>query len=425
MHDIKFIREHPDRFDLALKRRGIAPLAEEIVALDKARRDVQSALQDKQSRRNDASRQIGQIKAQGGDADAIMREVAQLKTDIPALEAQDAELEAQLHEHLISLPNMLDDVVPDGEDETQNELVREVGEKPQFSFTPKDHVDIGEALGGMDFPLAAKLSGARFVVLKGQLARLERALAAFMLDVHTQEHGYLEILPPALVTTQTMTGTGQLPKFAEDLFRTSDDRWLIPTAEVPLTNFAADQIIPQDELPMRLTAFTPCFRAEAGSAGRDTRGLIRQHQFSKVELVSIVDETQSEAELERMTACAETILQRLGLAYRVLRLCSGDTGFSARQTLDIEVWLPGQDDGKGMYREISSCSNCGPFQARRMKARTRSSSEAPTAFVHTLNGSALAIGRCMIAIIENGQQEDGTVLLPEVLHGYMGCDRLG
>lgn len=425
MHDIKFIREHPDRFDLALKRRGIAPLAEEIVALDKARRDVQSALQDKQSRRNDASRQIGQIKAQGGDADAIMREVAQLKTDIPALEAQDAELEAQLHEHLISLPNMLDDVVPDGEDETQNELVREVGEKPQFSFTPKDHVDIGEALGGMDFPLAAKLSGARFVVLKGQLARLERALAAFMLDVHTQEHGYLEILPPALVTTQTMTGTGQLPKFAEDLFRTSDDRWLIPTAEVPLTNFAADQIIPQDELPMRLTAFTPCFRAEAGSAGRDTRGLIRQHQFSKVELVSIVDETQSEAELERMTACAETILQRLGLAYRVLRLCSGDTGFSARQTLDIEVWLPGQDDGKGMYREISSCSNCGPFQARRMKARTRASSEAPTAFVHTLNGSALAIGRCMIAIIENCQQEDGTVLLPEVLHGYMGCDRLG
>jgi len=425
MHDIKFIREHPDKFDLALSRRGIAPLADEITALDKARRDVQSSLQEKQSRRNDASRQIGQIKAQGGDADEIMREVAQLKTDIPALEAQDAELEAKLHEHLISLPNILDDVVPDGEDETQNELVREVGIKPQFSFTPKDHVDIGEALGGMDFPLAAKLSGARFVVLKGQLARLERALAAFMLDVHTQEHGYLEILPPALVTTQTMTGTGQLPKFAEDLFRTSDDRWLIPTAEVPLTNFAADQIIPKDELPMRLTAFTPCFRAEAGSAGRDTRGLIRQHQFSKVELVSIVDETESDAELERMTACAETILQRLGLAYRVLRLCSGDTGFSARQTLDIEVWLPGQDEGRGMYREISSCSNCGPFQARRMKARTRASSESQTSFVHTLNGSALAIGRCMIAIIENGQQEDGTVRLPEVLHSYMGSDRLG
>ena len=281
MHDIKFIREHPDRFDLALKRRGIAPLAEEIVALDKARRDVQSALQDKQSRRNDASRQIGQIKAQGGDADAIMREVAQLKTDIPALEAQDAELEAQLHEHLISLPNMLDDVVPDGEDETQNELVREVGEKPQFSFTPKDHVDIGEALGGMDFPLAAKLSGARFVVLKGQLARLERALAAFMLDVHTQEHGYLEILPPALVTTQTMTGTGQLPKFAEDLFRTSDDRWLIPTAEVPLTNFAADQIIPQDELPMRLTAFTPVSGQRRGQPDAIPEGLFASTNSQK------------------------------------------------------------------------------------------------------------------------------------------------
>jgi len=425
MHDIKFIREHPEKFDLALKRRGIAPLADEIVALDKARRDIQSTLQEKQSRRNEASRQIGQIKAQGGDADAIMKEVGELKTDIPKLEEQDAALDAKLQDYLISLPNILDDAVREGADEAENELLREIGTKPEFDFTPKDHVDIGEALGGMDFPLAAKLSGARFVVLKGQLARLERALAAFMLDVHTQEHGYLEILPPALVTTQTMTGTGQLPKFADDLFRTTDDRWLIPTAEVPLTNFAADQIIPQEELPMRLTAFTPCFRAEAGSAGRDTRGLIRQHQFSKVELVSIVEPSESAAELERMTACAETILQRLGLAYRVLRLCSGDTGFSAQQTLDIEVWLPGQDDGKGMYREISSCSNCGPFQARRMKARTRSSSDAQTHFVHTLNGSALAIGRCMIAIIENGQQADGSVYLPEVLHSYMGCDRLG
>jgi len=425
MHDIKFIREHPEKFDLALKRRGIAPLADEIVALDKARRDIQSTLQEKQSRRNEASRQIGQIKAQGGDADAIMKEVGELKTDIPKLEEQDAALDAKLQDYLISLPNILDDAVREGADEAENELLREIGTKPEFDFTPKDHVDIGEALGGMDFPLAAKLSGARFVVLKGQLARLERALAAFMLDVHTQEHGYLEILPPALVTTQTMTGTGQLPKFADDLFRTTDDRWLIPTAEVPLTNFASDQIIPQEELPMRLTAFTPCFRAEAGSAGRDTRGLIRQHQFSKVELVSIVKPSESAAELERMTACAETILQRLGLAYRVLRLCSGDTGFSAQQTLDIEVWLPGQDDGKGMYREISSCSNCGPFQARRMKARTRSSSDAQTHFVHTLNGSALAIGRCMIAIIENGQQADGSVYLPEVLHSYMGCDRLG
>ena len=425
MHDIKFIREHPEIFDLALGRRGIEPLAHEIVALDKTRRDIQSKLQEKQSRRNDASRQIGQIKSQGGDADALMKEVATLKVDIPKLEEQDAELDAKLQEYLISLPNILDDAVPDGADEDENELLREVGSKPSFSFTPKDHVDIGEGLGAMDFPLAAKLSGARFVVLKGQLARLERALAAFMLDVHTKEHGYLEILPPALVTTQTMTGTGQLPKFADDLFKTTDDRWLIPTAEVPLTNFVADQIVPMDELPMRLTAFTPCFRAEAGSAGRDTRGLIRQHQFSKVELVSIVPASESAAELERMTSCAETILQRLGLAYRVLRLCSGDTGFSAQQTLDIEVWLPGQDDGKGMYREISSCSNCGPFQARRMKARTRSSADAQTDFVHTLNGSALAIGRCMIAIIENGQQEDGSVILPEVLHSYMGCDRLG
>ncbi len=425
MHDIKFIREHPEIFDLALGRRGIEPLAHEIVALDKTRRDIQSKLQEKQSRRNDASRQIGQIKSQGGDADALMKEVATLKVDIPKLEEQDAELDAKLQEYLISLPNILDDAVPDGADEDENELLREVGSKPSFSFTPKDHVDIGEGLGAMDFPLAAKLSGARFVVLKGQLARLERALAAFMLDVHTKEHGYLEILPPALVTTQTMTGTGQLPKFADDLFKTTDDRWLIPTAEVPLTNFVADQIVPMDELPMRLTAFTPCFRAEAGSAGRDTRGLIRQHQFSKVELVSIVPASESAAELERMTSCAETILQRLGLAYRVLRLCSGDTGFSAQQTLDIEVWLPGQDDGKGMYREISSCSNCGSFQARRMKARTRSSADAQTDFVHTLNGSALAIGRCMIAIIENGQQEDGSVILPEVLHSYMGCDRLG
>jgi seryl-tRNA synthetase len=299
-----------------------------------------------------------------------------------------------------------------------------VGEKPVFSFAPLDHVDIGEGLGQMDFAAGARLSGARFVVLQGQLARLERALAAFMLDVHTKEHGYLETLPPALVRTQTMTGTGQLPKFAEDLFHTTDDRWLIPTAEVPLTNMVADTIVPRDVLPVRLTAFTPCFRAEAGSAGRDTRGLIRQHQFSKVELVTITTPEDSKSELERMTACAETILQRLGLAYRVLRLCSGDTGFSAQQTLDIEVWLPGQDEGSGMYREISSCSNCGPFQARRMKARTRKNGEKETEFLHTLNGSALAVGRCMIAVLENGQQEDGSVLLPEVLHSYMGCDRL-
>ena len=424
MHDIKAIRENPDQFDKAVQRRGLEPVAGQIIALDKDRREVQTNLQAKLSRRNEASREIGQKKAAGEDADALLAEVAKLKEDIPALETQEAELTKKINTHLISIPNILDDIVPDGEDEAENALLRSVGEKPVFSFTPLDHVDIGEGLGQMDFAAGARLSGARFVVLQGQLARLERALAAFMLDVHTKEHGYLETLPPALVRTQTMTGTGQLPKFAEDLFHTTDDRWLIPTAEVPLTNMVADTIVPRDALPMRLTAFTPCFRAEAGSAGRDTRGLIRQHQFSKVELVTITTPEDSKSELERMTACAETILQRLGLAYRVLRLCSGDTGFSAQQTLDIEVWLPGQDEGRGMYREISSCSNCGSFQARRMKARTRKNGEKETEFLHTLNGSALAVGRCMIAVLENGQQEDGSVLLPEVLHSYMGCDRL-
>lgn len=424
MHDIKAIRENPEQFDKAAQRRGLDPVAGQIVALDKERREIQTNLQAKLSRRNEASREIGQKKAAGEDADTLLAEVAALKEAIPALEAQEAELSQAINTHLFSIPNILDDIVPDGEDEDENELLRSVGEKPSFSFTPRDHVDIGEGLGQMDFAAGAKLSGARFVVLQGQLARLERALAAFMLDVHTKEHGYLETLPPALVRTQTMTGTGQLPKFADDLFHTTDDRWLIPTAEVPLTNIVADSIVPRDDLPMRLTAFTPCFRAEAGSAGRDTRGLIRQHQFSKVELVTLTTPEESEAELARMTACAETILQRLGLAYRVLRLCSGDTGFSAQQTLDIEVWLPGQDEGKGMYREISSCSNCGPFQARRMKARTRKDGEKETEFLHTLNGSALAVGRCMIAVLENGQQEDGSVLLPEVLHNYMGCDRL-
>jgi seryl-tRNA synthetase len=424
MHDIKAIRENPDQFDKAAQRRGLEPVAGQIIALDKDRREVQTNLQAKLSRRNEASREIGQKKAAGEDADALLAEVAKLKEDIPALETQEAELTKKINTHLISIPNILDDIVPDGEDEAENALLRSVGEKPVFSFTPLDHVDIGEGLGQMDFAAGARLSGARFVVLQGQLAQLERALAAFMLDVHTKEHGYLETLPPALVRTQTMTGTGQLPKFAEDLFHTTDDRWLIPTAEVPLTNMVADTIVPRDVLPVRLTAFTPCFRAEAGSAGRDTRGLIRQHQFSKVELVTITAPEDSKSELERMTACAETILQRLGLAYRVLRLCSGDTGFSAQQTLDIEVWLPGQDEGRGMYREISSCSNCGPFQARRMKARTRKNGEKETEFLHTLNGSALAVGRCMIAVLENGQQEDGSVLLPEVLHSYMGCDRL-
>jgi seryl-tRNA synthetase len=321
---------------------------------------------------------------------------------------------------LLSLPNILDAGVPDGADESDNVELRKIGEATSFSFPAQDHVALGESLGMMDFAAGAKLSGARFVVLKSGLARLERALASFMLDTHCGEFGYQEILPPALVKSETMQGTGQLPKFAEDLFHTEDDRWLIPTAEVPLTNLVANEILDADDLPLRLTAYTPCFRAEAGAAGRDTRGMIRQHQFSKVELVSIVEPDQSDDELERMTSCAENILKRLGLSYRVMMLSTGDTGFSARRTYDIEVWLPGQDDGKGMYREISSCSNCGPFQARRMKARFRNKGDKDTQFVHTLNGSGLAIGRTMIAVLENYQQVDGSIHIPDVLQPYMG-----
>lgn len=424
MHDIRFIRENPALFDAALARRGLPALADEIVSLDSQRRALQTELQSLQSRRNEASRQIGALKSKGEDASALIDEVAQIKAQAPAKEAEEAELAAQLNTHLMSLPNILDESVPQGNDEDDNALMREVGVKPSFDFTPKDHVTLGENLGQMDFATAANLSGARFVLLKGQLARLERALAAFMLDTHTSEFGYAETLPPAIVNTATMTGTGQLPKFAEDLYRVEEDKWLIPTSEVPLTNIVANSITDVANLPLRMTAYTPCFRAEAGSAGRDTRGMIRQHQFSKVEMVCIVAPEKSEEELERMTSCAEAILQKLGLAYRVMKLCSGDTGFSAQQTYDIEVWLPGQDEGRGMYREISSCSNCGPFQARRMKARMRREAGGDTEFLHTLNGSGLAIGRTMIAVLENGQQEDGTILLPEALHPYMGTDRL-
>lgn len=426
MHDIRFIRDNPDSFDAALARRKLAPMAAEIVALDKDRRGLQAKIQDMQSRRNQASKEIGARKAQGGDADDLIAEVNQIKAAMAEMEEQESALAERLDTILLELPNLLDKSVPDGSDEADNEIIRTHGEIPEFSFTPLDHVAIGEALGLMDFSLGAKLAGARFVVLRGQLARLERALAAFMLDTHTEEFGYQEALPPTLVNTKTMTGTGQLPKFAEDLYR-ADEKWLIPTAEVPLTNIVADEILDPASLPLRFTAHTSCFRSEAGSAGRDTRGMIRQHQFSKVEMVSVSHPDNSVAELERMTNCAETILQRLGLPYRVLKLCSGDTGFSAEQTYDLEVWLPGQDDGtgapKGMYREISSCSNCGPFQARRMRARYRDEN-GDNQFVHTLNGSGLAVGRTMIAVLENGQQEDGSVLLPEVLHRYMGTDRI-
>lgn len=422
MHDIRFIRDNPEQFDAALARRGLDPVAGEILKIDIKRRGLQARLQEMQSRRNQASKEIGALKSQGGDADALIAEVNDIKQQMPEMEAEESTLAAQLDGRLMELPNLLDDAVPAGDDEDDNELVRTHGSIPRFSFTPRDHVEIGEGLGQMDFALGAKVSGARFVVLRYQLARLERALAAFMLDLHTSKFGYVETMPPYLVNTQTMTGTGQLPKFAEDLYR-ADDKWLIPTAEVPLTNIVAGEIVDADSLPLRMTAHTPCFRSEAGSAGRDTRGMIRQHQFSKVELVSITTPGESTAEHERMTACAEKVLQQLELPYRVVRLCTGDTGFSAQQTYDIEVWLPGQNEGKGMYREISSCSNCGPFQARRMKARFRDDN-GDTQFVHTLNGSGVAVGRAMIAVLENGQQEDGTVQLPTVLHSYMGSDRI-
>jgi seryl-tRNA synthetase len=420
MHDIRFIRDHPEDFDAALARRGIDPLATAILEVDSRRRALQSEIQELQSRRNLASKEIGMRKGKGEDVDDLIAEVNDIKSRMPALEEEETGLAATLDDHLLGLPNIIDADVPAGSDETDNKMVREWGEIPSYDFTPRDHVAIGESLGQMDFAAAAKLAGARFVVLRGQLARLERALAAFMLDIHTSEFGYQETLPPVLVNSAAMTGTGQLPKFGEDLFR-ADDKWLIPTAEVPLTNMVADEIWPEDSLPMRFTAHTPCFRSEAGAAGRDTRGMIRQHQFSKVELVSVTHPDQSAAEHERMTGCAETILQRLGLAYRVMMLCTGDTGFGAQKTYDLEVWLPGQDEGRGQYREISSCSNCGPFQARRMKARFRDK-EGSTQYVHTLNGSGLAVGRTMIAVLETGQQEDGSVRLPEALHSYMGCD---
>ena len=422
MHDIRFIRDNPEQFDAALARRGLDPVAGAILEIDSKRRGLQVRLQEMQSRRNQASKEIGALKTQGGDADALIAEVNDIKQQMPEMEAEENTLAAQLDGRLMELPNLLDNAVPAGNDEDDNELVRTHGSIPSFSFTPRDHVEIGEGLGQMDFALGAKVSGARFVVLRHQLARLERALAAFMLDLHTSKFGYVETMPPYLVNTQTMTGTGQLPKFAEDLYR-ADDKWLIPTAEVPLTNIVAGEIVDADSLPLRMTAHTPCFRSEAGSAGRDTRGMIRQHQFSKVELVSITTPGQSAAEHERMTACAEEVLQQLELPYRVVRLCTGDTGFSAQQTYDIEVWLPGQNEGKGMYREISSCSNCGPFQARRMKARFRDDN-GNIQFVHTLNGSGVAVGRAMVAVLENGQQEDGTVQLPTVLHFYMGSDRI-
>ena len=421
MHDLKAIRENPEGFDSALARRGLAPVTPALLDLDLRRRSAQTELQDLQTRRNNLSREIGIAKGKGGDAVPLMEEVATLKDRMTALESAERELGEVLEARLSELPNLPASEVPDGKDEQDNREIRRWGTIPEFAFAPRQHFEIGEGLRQMDFARAAKIAGARFTVLQGGLARLDRALAAFMLDTHTQEFGYTEVIPPTLVNDQTMFGTGQLPKFADDLFRTTDGRWLIPTAEVPLTNLTADEILDEDSLPLRWTAHTLSYRSEAGSAGRDTRGMIRQHQFHKVELVSIVHPDQSDKEHERMTHCAETILQRLNLPYRVMLLCTGDMGFGARKTYDLEVWLPGQ----GSYREISSCSNCGEFQARRMKTRFRPKGEKGTRFVHTLNGSGLAVGRTLVAVLENYQQPDGSVIVPEVLRPYMGgLDRI-
>jgi seryl-tRNA synthetase len=484
MHDIKWIREHKDEFDRGLTRRGLPPQGDELIALDERRRAAITKLEAAQARRNAASKEIGQAKAKKDEAraQALMGEVAELKVSVPALEEEEKRLSKELGEALAQIPNLPLDDVPDGKDEHDNVEHHHFGAKRDYAFTPKQHFELGEALGQMDFETAAKLSGARFVVLKNGLARLERALGQFMLDLHTNEHGYTEVSPPLLVRDETMFGTAQLPKFKEDQFQTfrspteeelndisshadyslrsvlknPDDvsiyedsgkfiegvrikqlkepfrsiwrsifdkyqksvtgYWLIPTAEVPLTNLVRESILDEEQLPLRFTACTPCFRAEAGAAGKDTRGMIRQHQFTKVELVSITSPEQSRDEHERMLSCAEEVLRRLDLHYRVMTLCTGDMGFASQKTYDIEVWLPGQ----GMYREISSCSVCGEFQARRMQARYRGKDGKVKGPLHTLNGSGVAVGRALIAVLENYQQEDGSIAVPNALVPYMG-----
>ncbi len=418
MLDIKWIRENPEALDAALAKRGAEPLSAALIALDQKRRAVAQSMQDMQSRRNSASKEIGAAMAQKNMelAEKLKAEVASLKDTLPAAEEEERQLTAELNDALSRIPNIPHDDVPVGKDEHDNVVARVVGEKPTWNHKPFEHFEIGESLGYMDFERAAKLSGARFTVLTSQLARLERALGQFMLDLHTSEHGYTEVSSPLMVRDDAMYGTGQLPKFAEDLFKTTDGRWLIPTAEVTLTNLVSGEILDQEKLPLRFTALTPSFRSEAGSAGRDTRGMLRQHQFWKCELVSITDAESSIAEHERMTACAEEVLKRLGLHFRTMTLCTGDMGFGARKTYDLEVWLPGQNT----YREISSCSVCGDFQARRMNARYRNKDGKGTTFVHTLNGSGTAVGRCLIAVMENYLNEDGSITVPDVLLPYMG-----
>ena len=417
MHDIRLIRDNPEMFDRGLARRGLTPQSPRLIAVDERRREIIGRLQVMQERRNSASKEVGQAKAQKDEAraEALIAEVAQLKQDIPVVEFEQKAIEEELHATLAEIPNIPLEDVPDGKDESDNVELRRVGE-PREIHDPRAHYELGEALGLIDFEAAARMSGARFAVLKGQVARLERALASFMLDLHTSEHGYTEVAPPLLVRDEAMFGTAQLPKFADDQFRTSFDFWLIPTAEVSLTNLVREQILPEEELPLRVTAGTPCFRAEAGAAGRDTRGLIRQHQFTKVELVSVTTPERSLEEHERMLGCAEEVLKRLDLPFRTMTRCTGDMGFSSQKTYDIEVWLPAQNT----YREISSCSGCGDFQARRMNARYRPADSKGPRFVHTLNGSGVAVGRALVAVLENYQQEDGSVAIPSALQPYMG-----
>ena len=425
MHDIKSIRDNPDAFDAALKRRGLAPQSSSLLAIDETRRTAILASELAQARRNAASKEIGDAKKNKDDAraNALMAEVTELKTTMPAMDAAVKAAEEQLKTALAEIPNLPLAEVPEGSDEHGNIVHHHFGAKRSYAFAQKAHYDLGEAMGFMDFEAAAKLSGARFVVLTSGLARLERALGQFMLDLHTNDHGYTEVNPPLLVRDDAMFGTAQLPKFREDQFSVGAggaerEFWLIPTAEVPLTNLVRESILDEKELPLRMTALTPCFRAEAGAAGRDTRGMIRQHQFTKVELVSVTTPDKSSEEHERMLSCAEEVLRRLDLHYRVMTLCTGDMGFASQKTYDIEVWMPGQGEG-GAYREISSCSVCGDFQARRMDARYRASDGKPR-FVHTLNGSGTAVGRALIAVMETYQQEDGSIAVPDVLQPYMG-----
>jgi len=415
MHDIRALRADPVGFDMAMARRGLPAIADCLLQVDTDRRGALTAVQDKQSRRNALARQIGQGRRTGADTAVLEAEATTLRDAMAALEQRAEALDLTIRRELEALPNLLDPDVPDGADETANVVVKQVGEPRHFDFAPLEHFQLGEALGLMDFERAARMSGSRFTILRGGLARLERALGQFMLDLHTTQHGYTETQVPLLVNDDAAYGTDKLPKFAEDLFRTTDGRWLIPTAEVPLTSLVMDEIVPADRLPMRVTALSECFRSEAGSAGRDTRGMLRQHQFRKVELVSVTHPDDSGTEHERMTACAEAVLEALDLPYRRMLLCAGDTGFGAAKTYDLEVWLPGQ----GAWREISSCSNTRAFQARRMNARLRGADGKTAGFVHTLNGSGVAVGRALIAVMENYQQPDGAIRVPSALVPYM------